>query len=261
MMIDLNALLKLTYGLYVAGVENGGRFGGCVVDAVMQMTDDTLAICCNKKTQTREFIAESGRFSLSVLSNKTDPFVIGNFGFQSGRDVNKWAKVPHRVENGLPVLNGAAAYLFCRVAETKDLGSHTLFLCAIEAAENGQGEALSYTLYRKEWKERVAAAFKAEKPIQDTKGKAMTKWVCTVCGYEYEGDTLPADYTCPVCGVGADQFEKVEDKAAKTKEETPEKRVCSVCGHVYDGETPFDELPDDYTCPVCHHPKSAFVKK
>ena len=87
----------------------------------------------------------------------------------------------------------------------------------------------------------------------------MTKWICTVCGYEYEGDTLPADYTCPVCGVGADQFENVEDKAAKTK--TPEKRVCSVCGHVYDGETPFDELPDDYTCPVCHHPKSAFVKK
>ena len=90
----------------------------------------------------------------------------------------------------------------------------------------------------------------------------MTKWVCKVCGYEYEGDELPEDYVCPVCGVGADEFEKVEEKTQA--EEAPakaEKWVCSVCGYVYDGETPFKDLPDDYVCPVCQQPKSVFVQE
>ena len=87
----------------------------------------------------------------------------------------------------------------------------------------------------------------------------MTKWVCKVCGYVYEGEELPEDYVCPVCGVGPEEFEKAEEKAETKPAEA--KYVCSVCGYVYDGDVPFEDLPEDYVCPICQQPKSVFVKE
>ncbi len=264
-MIDTKAFFKLTYGLYVIGVKCNEKFGGCIVDAVMQTTiqPQTLVICCNQGTRTRECIQETKEFTLSVLSETTDPFIIANFGFQSCRCADKWQKVPHHFMGGLPVLDDACAYLHCKVTESKQLSTHTLFFCEVVEALDGQGKALSYTTYQESWKPRVMEAFKTGKCSQEIKGeKKMTKWVCKVCGYEYEGDELPEDYVCPVCGVGADEFEKVEEKTQA--EEAPakaEKWVCSVCGYVYDGETPFKDLPDDYVCPVCQQPKSVFVQE
>ena len=261
--MDTKALFKLTYGLYVVGVRNGDNFGGCVVDAVMQTTVEppTLVVSSNKSTRTNECIAKTKEFSLSVLSETTDPFVIANFGFQSCRAAEKWNKVPHRFLNGLPVLNNAAAYLHCRVTDVKELSTHTLFFCDITEAVDGTGKALSYTTYQESWKPKVMEAFRSGKcSFTNEKGeKNMTKWVCKVCGYEYEGDELPADYVCPVCGVGVEEFEKVEEKPA-TKP-AGEKWVCTVCGYVYDGDTPFEELPEDYVCPVCQQPKSVFEKQ
>lgn len=251
-MIDMNALFKLTYGLYVAGVKKDAKEGGCVVDAVMQTTDDTLVLCCGKTTQTHDWIKETKRFSLSVLTRENAPSVIATFGFQSGRTADKWRGVARKTIDGLPVLETAAAWLTCRVTDSRDLGSHTLFFCAVETAETGKGEPITYTEYRTELKNETLCAFNTMKG-----NKKMTKWQCRICGYIYEGDSLPDDYVCPVCGVGADEFEKVEDKKQPKKEQW----VCSVCGYVYDGETPFEELPDTYVCPVCKHPKSAFVKK
>lgn len=262
-MIDTKAFFKLTYGLYVVGVKCGAKFGGCVVDAVMQTTvqPQTLVICCNQGTRTRECIEETKEFTLSVLSETTDPFIIGNFGFQSCRLADKWEKVPHHLMNGLPVLDDAAAYLYCKVLETKQLSTHTLFFCEVTNAQDGAGKALSYTAYQESWKPKVMEAFKTGKCSQNVKGEnTMTKWVCKVCGYEYEGDELPADYVCPICSVGPDQFEKVEEKAEKPAAKK-EKWVCSVCGYVYDGDTPFEDLPDDYVCPVCQQPKSVFEKE
>lgn len=262
-MIDTKAFSKLTYGLYVVGVKSGDKFGGCVVDAVMQTTvqPQTLVICCNRGTRTRECIEETKEFTLSVLSETTDPFVIANFGFQSCRLADKWERVPYHLISGLPVLDDAAAYLHCKVTEIKKLSTHTLFFCDVIEAQDGAGKALSYTTYQESWKPRVMEAFQTGKCSQTGKGeKKMTKWVCKVCGYEYEGDELPADYVCPVCGVGPDEFEKVEEKAEKPAAKK-EKWVCSVCGYVYDGDTPFNELPDDYVCPVCQQPKNVFVKE
>ena len=163
--------------------------------------------------------------------------------------------------NGLPVLDNAAAYLRCRVTEIKELSTHTLFFCDITEAVDGNGKALSYTAYQESWKPKVMEAFKSGKCSQiNTKGeKKMTKWICKVCGYEYEGEELPADYVCPVCGVGPDEFEKVEEKT--TEKPAAEKWVCSICGYVYDGETPFEELPEDYVCPICQQPKNVFEKQ
>ena len=278
--MDTKAFFKLTYGLYVIGVKNGNKFGGCVVDAVMQTTVQpaTLVLSCNRTSKTNECIRESKEFTLSVLSENTDPFIIGNFGFQSCRSAEKWEKVPHHLMNGLPVLDNAAAYLHCRVTEEKQLSTHTLFFCDVVDAVDGTDKALSYTVYQDSWKEKVMEAFQAgcamvrpaafEKELDkafsekdlivNEKGeKKMTKWVCKVCGYVYEGEELPEDYVCPVCGVGVDEFEIVEEKV----EAKPEKWVCTVCGYVYDGDTPFEELPEDYVCPICQQPKNVFEKE
>lgn len=260
--MDTNAFFKLTYGLYVVGVKNGDGFGGCVVDAVMQttLTPPALVISCSKNTRTNECISETKEFTLSVLSEQTEPFVIANFGFQSCRAAEKWNKVPYHLMNGLPVLDNAAAYLHCRVTDVKELSTHTLFFCDVTDAVDGTQKALSYTTYQESWKPKVMEAFQNCKcSFTNEKGeKKMTKWVCKICGYEYEGEELPADYVCPVCGVGADEFEEVKDKPAAKP--AAEKWTCSICGYVYDGDTPFDELPEDYVCPVCMQPKSVFIK-
>ena len=261
--MDTQAFFKLTYGLYVVGVKNKDDFGGCVVDAVMQTTIDppTLVIALNKGSKTNECIRETKEFTLSVLSETTDPFIIGNFGFQSCRTAKKWEKVPHHFMNGLPVLNNAAACLLCRVTEIKELSTHILFFCDITDAADGEGKALSYTEYQESWKVKVMQAFQSGQcTLTQEKGeKKMTKWVCKVCGYIYEGEELPEDYICPVCGVGPEEFEIVEEK--EKPEAAEAKYVCSVCGYVYDGDTPFEDLPEDYVCPICQQPKSVFTKE
>lgn len=224
------ALFKLTYGLYVVGVKNGEKLGGCIVDAVMQVSlnPDMLVLCCHKGTWTRECIEQTKEFTLSVLQADADPFVIGNFGFQSSRDVDKWSRVRYKTVHELPILEQNAAYLYCKVTETKELSSHMMFFCEVVDGEDGEGKALSYSDYQDSWKPRVMEAFKAghsliqkepaESAGQNTnKGekKMAEKWVCEVCGYEYDGETpfeeLPDDYVCPLCGVGKDQFQKVEE--------------------------------------------------
>lgn len=203
-MTDLNALFKLTYGLYVVGVKDGERFGGCVVDAVMQTTVEppTLVLCCGKTTHTRGLLLKNKAFSLSVLPDDVDGAIIKNFGFQSGRTVDKWAGVSYCLKNGLPVLNDAAAWLVCGVTDARELSTHTLFFCTVADAEDGLKQALSYTDYRK-------------RKMGEGKMKKY-QWVCKVCGYVYDGavpfEELPDDYVCPVCGVGKADFEKVEVK-------------------------------------------------
>ncbi len=218
-MMDIKAFFKLTYGLYVVGVKTSNGLGGCIVDAVMQTTTNpaTLVLCAQQSTLTHKSIEETKKFTLSVLSEDVDPFVIGNFGFQSCREVNKWEKVPHHFIEDIPVLDKAAAYLYCEVSEIKRLSTHTLFFCNVLDAIDAQGKALSYTTYQESWKPKVIEAFKKGQLAQNTiegEKKMAEKYVCDVCGYEYDGETpfeeLGDDFACPLCGVGKDQFSKVE---------------------------------------------------
>lgn len=218
-MTDMQALLKLTYGLYVVGVKNGDGFGGCVVDAVMQTTVSpcTLVLCSSKTSLTCQRIGENKEFTLSVLPVDADPAVIARFGFQSARTADKWADTPHDLMGGLPVLKEAAARLRCRVTESKELSTHILYFCDVEEAEDGPSKALSYTDYRDNWKDKMTAVSlnKEEKEMEEEKEKEYV-YVCTICNYEYDGEIpfeeLPDDYVCPICGVGKDEFKKVENK-------------------------------------------------
>lgn len=172
--MDLAALNQLSYGLYVAGVPGGeGGFGGCIIDAVMQVTSDEppmLVLGSFHKNYTNESLKEFGQFSLSVLPKSVDPFVIANFGFQSARKVDKWANVPHEMMDGLPVLPECPALLRCRVDEHRELSTHTLFFCTVLDAVMGKDASpLLYADYRNEMKNRVFDAFKAHKAAQAEK--------------------------------------------------------------------------------------------
>ncbi|MDR1466455.1 MAG: flavin reductase [Treponema sp.] len=218
--MDNTALWKLSYGLYVVGVKKEeGQFGGSVVDAVAQVSagdQPALILSSMKNNLTCALIKSEGQFILSVLPANVDPFIVANFGFQSAREVNKWANVPYSLKDGLPVLDCAVAFVRCKVIESKELETHTLFICEIIDAQNSEPtvKPLLYADYQENMKASASESFKKFKETGKAPAKKKVQWRCQICGYVYDGgvpfEDLPDDWACPLCGVGKDAFEKVE---------------------------------------------------
>ena len=270
--IDSTALFRIGYGLYVITLSDGAKFNGMICNTVMQVASSPLklAVSINKANYSHDVLRRTGRMNVNVLDQSAPFEVFKCFGFRSGRDADKLAGVPYTLSaNGLPVLSQHCnAYFSLEVESYSDLGSHGLFVCALsEAKVLGAGETMTYSYYQANVKPKPAPAKK--------KG-----FVCTICGYVYEGDTLPADFICPICKHPASDFKPLDDtaapaaeasapKATPKQETTMKKYVCDVCGYVYDPEagdpengiapgTPFEQLPDDWACPVCQVPKDNF---
>jgi flavin reductase (DIM6/NTAB) family NADH-FMN oxidoreductase RutF len=162
--MDINAVLKMSYGLYVLGVQTDRGFGGQIIDSVAQVSmaeRPNVALASMVKNYSNEMIKKNGELTLSVLGTDFDPFVIGNFGFQSGRDVDKWANVPHTVVDGLPVLDGAIAHLRLKVLSQTEVTTHTLFLTETLDAWLGKSSAgpLIYGDYLNNYKDAAFEAF------------------------------------------------------------------------------------------------------
>ena len=212
--MDKKAVYKISYGLYVIGAKKGDKFEGCVVNSIIQLTSNplTLALSCVKTNLTCDAVKESREITVSILPKDVDPFIIGNFGFQSGRDAYKWSNVKFNMFNGIPVVKDCAGYLYCKVVQQTELSTHTLFICEIADAENGNGEALTYDYYQNNLKKDALNAFNKFKGIEVTEDKGGEKWVCRICGYIYSGDTpfeqLPEDWVCPICKHPKSDFEK-----------------------------------------------------
>ncbi|MDR0752260.1 MAG: flavin reductase family protein [Christensenellaceae bacterium] len=165
--MDITALHKLTYGLYVVGVQNSDycKFGGCIVDALAQISSEPnplLIISCMKNNHTTENIKNYGLFTLSVLPENVNPFLVANFGFQTSRNVDKWSYVPHEIKNDLPVVLDAVAYLKCEVLEDKISQTHVSYICRTIEAWNGVNlsKPLIYANYLQTIRPLSAAAFK-----------------------------------------------------------------------------------------------------
>ena len=169
--MDDKALFAIPCGLFVVGARCEGGFAGCIVDAFIQATafPATVILCSQHPTLTNACIKAAGEFSVSVLREDVDPFVIANFGFQSTRQIQKWPLVEHRFQSGLPVLQRAAAWYVCKVLFTHELATHTLFHCEVLEAEQGEGTPLSYGYYRAHLKGPTIAAFQALKKAQAEK--------------------------------------------------------------------------------------------
>ena len=198
-------LRNLTYGLFVLSGESDGKASGAIINTAIQVTDTPLkmAICVNKSGYTGELIRKSRKFSLSILDENADFEIFRHFGFQSGRDVDKWAGWDHKEKgpDGLyHITQGANAWISCEVDEEIDLGSHIMFIAFIrDAGILSDVPSASYTYYHAHIKPKPEAKKEEGRPA----------WRCTICGYIYEGADLPADFICPWCKHPASDFEPI----------------------------------------------------
>lgn len=200
--IDNNAMFKLSYGLFVLTAKDGDKDNGCIINTVTQLTDTPkrITIAVNKGNYTHDMIMKTGTFNVSVLSEEVPFKVFQHFGFQSGRDVDKFAEYETvgRSQNGIIYLTEYTnAFISAQVIETKDYGTHTLFVAdVVQAQVLSDVPSVTYSYYFAHIKPKPAPA--------DEKKKGF---VCKICGYVYEGDELPADFICPLCKHGAEDFE------------------------------------------------------
>lgn len=199
---DMSALFHIGYGLYVVTSNDGRQDNGLIVNTVSQVTDSPsrIAVTINKANYSHHVIRQTGAMNVNCLSVDAPFSVFETFGFQSGRNANKFAGMQVvRSDNGLAILpRYINAAISLKVEEYVDLGSHGMFICSVaEARVMNDRETMTYTYYQKN-----------VKPRPQTEGKKG--FVCKVCGYVYEGDTLPEDYICPLCKHGAADFEPIE---------------------------------------------------
>ena len=231
--MKLETLHKISYGLYVICSKNGEKINGQIANVVFQVTAEpaTIAVSINKNNLTHEYIEISNFFTVSILSEDTPIGFIGNFGFKSGRDIDKFKEVNYKLGKAkVPmVIDNALACIEAKVIDKIDVGTHTIFIGRVEDAEIlTDGKPMTYEYYHK------------------VKGGVSPK-------------------TAPTYNV-------MVDKETKKEEEKMDKYVCKVCGYVYDSEkgdpdggiapgTKFEDIPDDWVCPLCGASKSDFEKQ
>ena len=199
--INPTALFNIGYGLYIVTAKEGDKDNGCIVNAVTQLTDKKLrvAVTINKANLTHDMIKRTGVMNVNCLTEETPFAIFEYFGFQSGRNVDKFVSPNlHRSDNGLVIQpDYSNSFFSLKVEQEVDLDSHTLFICEVtEANVLSDKPTMTYTYYHKNVK---------PKPQKKSKG-----WICTICGYVYEGEELPDDFVCPLCKHGADVFEKID---------------------------------------------------
>lgn len=206
--MDKKAFFKLSYGLYVVTSKDNDKESGCVINTMTQVTSEPSQVCItiNKNNYTTELLQKSRVFNVSVLLENVSMDTIRTFGFQSGRDVNKFENGHFETAiNGIKYLEDAAAYFACEVKQTLDVGTHIMFIAEVkEAKVLNDGEVLTYSVYHQ--KKNGTTPKNAPSYIEETTKQG---WRCNVCGYIYEGESLPADYTCPICKVDATHFVKL----------------------------------------------------
>jgi len=226
--LNPKTLYKISYGLYVITSKKGNRFNGQVANTVFQISNNpaTIAVSINKQNLTNEFIKDSRLFVVSILSQETPLSLIGQFGFKTGREVDKFEGVNYEPgKSGVPYLiDNILAYLEAEVIQEVDAGTHNIFIGKITNAEVlKEGTPMTYAYYHQIKRGSVPKTAPTFVEKQAERKAKMDNYVCTVCGYVYDpavGDPennvppetpfekLPEDWVCPICGVGKEEFKK-----------------------------------------------------
>lgn len=206
-MKNPKAMYALSYGLFVLTTRLGEKDNGCIINTGIQVTTtpNRVVFTVNKGNYTHDMLLESKRFTLSVVSEEADFSLFQRFGFQSGRETDKFAGFSHVVRGENEVLRptqGVNAWLNGWVVSTVDLGTHTLFLAdVVDGDVISKAPSATYAYYQTHIKPRAQAPKEAD-------GKK--RWVCRVCGYIYKGEALPEDFICPICKHSASDFEEMK---------------------------------------------------
>lgn len=205
--MNKKAMYNLTYGLFVLTANLDGKDNGCIINTAGQVTSEPnrISIAVNKANYTHDIVQKTGIFNVSIISEAASFDLFKRFGFQSGRDADKFEDLEGwgRADNGIAyIAAGTNAYISAKVVSSQDLGTHTLFIAEVTDMEVlSSVPSTTYSYYQQNIKPKPQAAGTSE--------SGKTVWRCTVCGYEYEGEELPADFICPLCKHPASDFEKV----------------------------------------------------
>ncbi len=215
--MNMMAYWNMSYGVYVVSSLDENRAVGCVANSAMQVTinPERIAVSINKDNFTHSCIEKTGKFSLSVLTEDIDPKVIGVFGFSCSKSVDKFAEVPYEICESVPVLSDSCAYFVCKVVETLDCSTHTIFLGEVVDCDiPNDKKPMTYEYYHKVVKGRApktAPTYIPDELIPEDKSD-NARYICSVCSYEYDGEIpfedVPDDYECPICGQKKHVFEK-----------------------------------------------------
>ncbi len=243
--MKLKAFHKLSYGLYIIASEHEGMKSGYIANTAFQVTStpSQVAISAHKNNGTTEVILKSGVFSISVLKKEVDTSIIGEFGFMSGNDFDKFRNVDHDVQStGAPIVTSqSVAWFDCKVAKHVDLGTHILIIGEVVGSDIlSDEEPLTYSYYREKYK--MLSPKNSPTYIE----KSLL---------EEEEDSI--------------KEQKEEPAKEEIEPSAEDKHICTICGFVYDPEegdptagiepgTPFEDLPEDYKCPICNATKEYF---
>lgn len=201
--MNQKAMFNLSYGLYVLTAKEGDFDNGCIINTAMQVTStpNRISITVNKQNKTHDMIKSTGLFNVSMLSQNATFDIFKRFGFQSGSTVDKFKGFENvkRSDNGLYYIdNFANGYISGKVVNEIDLGTHTMFVADVANLDVlSEIPSVTYAYYQANIK-----------PKPEAKKTEKTSYVCKICGYVYEGETLPEDFICPICKHGAIDFEK-----------------------------------------------------
>ena len=231
--MDPKAFHKISYGLYLVCSKKGDKFNGQIANTVIQVTSDPpkIAVAINKENLTNEFIRESKVLTISILSKEAPMKFIGHFGFKSGRELDKFEGMNYKVGvTGAPIIiENSIAYLEAKVVGSLDVGTHTVFIGEVVGAEviDEYAEPMTYAYYhevKRGKSPKNAPTYIKEEKEEKKEVLKMVKYRCTVCGYTYNPEKGDPD-----SGI--------------------------------DPGTPFEEIPDDWVCPVCGAGKDQFKKE
>lgn len=219
--MEAKTLTKLTYGMFIASTKKGNKTAGCIIDTCMQVATapDRILISVMNGNYTRKLIKESGHFCVTIL-DETCPFaVIKHFGYQSSKDVDKFVDIPFFEIEGIPCpMDHACGVIYAKVAESVNLGSHTIFIGKIKDLKLlNNKKPLTYLRYQEELKPQNSSesesmpapnATATDKTVEIDERKIIA-WQCTVCGYVHETPDMPDDFICPQCGHPKEDFEPI----------------------------------------------------
>ena len=215
--MDKKVLRNLSYGVYAVTSRDKDKNVGCIANSIMQVTSNpsVIAVSINHDNYTNKVIKENNKFGVSILKETTDAKIIGTFGYKSSKDNDKFDGINFKEISEIPVLENTCGYMVCKVIDTMETSTHTIFLGeVINADDYSEENAMTYKYYHENLKgssPKNAPTYEETSISQVDKDSKKSKWKCSICGYIHEADELPDDFKCPICGVGKEYFELVED--------------------------------------------------